>query len=295
MGDNVAQDGKKYYCTWYTVVIQICIVTHTHLGGISFHSPKRETCKLSSQCDALMFPDCKCDTNYSKRRRMCWVKWETWRDSWSVVNETVMLQRLENKPSQTPSRHRHLRVSCVLLNIPRSRSTVWSGFWLVCGLRRQNCGAVTVDPVFLLKSFLTIWALHLRGFSGILMSAGPVYLIALQFQQPEPELWSCGAAPSLTPPSVPLCLFASLQKWFELRNALWRQSEGLPAKLGSVLDWEEPAGPCFSWTDSPMYPPPSPLHLHLSSLFLYLWSCCDCAECEGVLCVLANITSVFTE
>lgn len=26
------------------------------------------------------------------------------------------------------------------------------------------------------------------------------------------------------------------QKWFQLRNAKWRQSEGLPPKLGSVLD-----------------------------------------------------------
>ncbi|CAI5653093.1 homeodomain-only protein [Oreochromis niloticus] len=26
------------------------------------------------------------------------------------------------------------------------------------------------------------------------------------------------------------------QKWFKLRNAQWRQSEGLPAKQGSVLD-----------------------------------------------------------
>ncbi|KAK9518462.1 hypothetical protein VZT92_023768 [Zoarces viviparus] len=25
-------------------------------------------------------------------------------------------------------------------------------------------------------------------------------------------------------------------KWFELRNGLWRQAEGLPAELGSVLD-----------------------------------------------------------
>ncbi|GAA6221995.1 homeodomain-only protein [Lates japonicus] len=25
-------------------------------------------------------------------------------------------------------------------------------------------------------------------------------------------------------------------KWFKQRNAQWRQSEGLPAKLGSVLD-----------------------------------------------------------
>ncbi|XP_029021440.1 homeodomain-only protein [Betta splendens] len=25
-------------------------------------------------------------------------------------------------------------------------------------------------------------------------------------------------------------------KWFDLRNAQWRQSEGLPAKRGSVLD-----------------------------------------------------------
>ncbi|XP_069025592.1 homeodomain-only protein [Embiotoca jacksoni] len=26
------------------------------------------------------------------------------------------------------------------------------------------------------------------------------------------------------------------QKWFKLRNAQWRRSEGLPDKLGSVLD-----------------------------------------------------------
>ncbi|KAG7237974.1 hypothetical protein INR49_031490 [Caranx melampygus] len=26
------------------------------------------------------------------------------------------------------------------------------------------------------------------------------------------------------------------QKWFKLRNAQWRQAEGLPAELGSVLD-----------------------------------------------------------
>ncbi|XP_037117406.1 homeodomain-only protein [Syngnathus acus] len=26
------------------------------------------------------------------------------------------------------------------------------------------------------------------------------------------------------------------QKWFRLRTAQWRQSEGLPAQLGSVLD-----------------------------------------------------------
>ncbi|XP_072289090.1 homeodomain-only protein [Eucyclogobius newberryi] len=26
------------------------------------------------------------------------------------------------------------------------------------------------------------------------------------------------------------------QKWFQLRNAKWRQAEGLPSKLGSVLD-----------------------------------------------------------
>ncbi|KAF7660244.1 hypothetical protein LDENG_00285590 [Lucifuga dentata] len=26
------------------------------------------------------------------------------------------------------------------------------------------------------------------------------------------------------------------QKWFRLRNAKWRQAEGLPAELGSVLD-----------------------------------------------------------
>ncbi|XP_038556128.1 homeodomain-only protein [Micropterus salmoides] len=26
------------------------------------------------------------------------------------------------------------------------------------------------------------------------------------------------------------------QAWFKLRNAQWRQSEGLPAELGSVLD-----------------------------------------------------------
>ncbi|XP_026186144.1 homeodomain-only protein [Mastacembelus armatus] len=26
------------------------------------------------------------------------------------------------------------------------------------------------------------------------------------------------------------------QKWFKLRNAQWRQQEGLPAELGSVLD-----------------------------------------------------------
>ncbi|XP_028272250.1 homeodomain-only protein [Parambassis ranga] len=26
------------------------------------------------------------------------------------------------------------------------------------------------------------------------------------------------------------------QKWFKLRNAKWRQAEGLPAELGSVLD-----------------------------------------------------------
>ncbi|XP_070819046.1 homeodomain-only protein [Chaetodon auriga] len=25
-------------------------------------------------------------------------------------------------------------------------------------------------------------------------------------------------------------------KWFKLRNAQWRQAEGLPAELGSVLD-----------------------------------------------------------
>ncbi|XP_026213085.1 homeodomain-only protein [Anabas testudineus] len=25
-------------------------------------------------------------------------------------------------------------------------------------------------------------------------------------------------------------------KWFDLRNAQWREAEGLPAKLGSVLD-----------------------------------------------------------
>ncbi|KAF3694217.1 Homeodomain-only protein [Channa argus] len=25
-------------------------------------------------------------------------------------------------------------------------------------------------------------------------------------------------------------------KWFKLRNAQWREAEGLPAKLGSVLD-----------------------------------------------------------
>ncbi|XP_003970736.1 homeodomain-only protein [Takifugu rubripes] len=25
-------------------------------------------------------------------------------------------------------------------------------------------------------------------------------------------------------------------EWFKLRNAQWRQAEGLPAKLGSVLD-----------------------------------------------------------
>lgn len=28
----------------------------------------------------------------------------------------------------------------------------------------------------------------------------------------------------------------SLQKWFKLRNAQWRQAEGLPAEVGSVLD-----------------------------------------------------------
>ncbi|XP_056147955.1 homeodomain-only protein [Lampris incognitus] len=26
------------------------------------------------------------------------------------------------------------------------------------------------------------------------------------------------------------------RKWFTLRNALWREAEGLPAKLGSVKD-----------------------------------------------------------
>nr|XP_046262824.1 homeodomain-only protein [Scatophagus argus] len=26
------------------------------------------------------------------------------------------------------------------------------------------------------------------------------------------------------------------RKWFKLRNAKWRQAEGLPAELGSVLD-----------------------------------------------------------
>ncbi|XP_033830177.1 homeodomain-only protein [Periophthalmus magnuspinnatus] len=26
------------------------------------------------------------------------------------------------------------------------------------------------------------------------------------------------------------------QKWFQLRNAKWRQAEGLPPQLGSVLD-----------------------------------------------------------
>ncbi|TKS72795.1 homeodomain-only protein [Larimichthys crocea] len=26
------------------------------------------------------------------------------------------------------------------------------------------------------------------------------------------------------------------QKWFKIRNAQWRQAEGLPAELGSVLD-----------------------------------------------------------
>ncbi|KAM9740895.1 homeodomain-only protein [Menidia menidia] len=26
------------------------------------------------------------------------------------------------------------------------------------------------------------------------------------------------------------------QKWFKLRNAKWREAEGLPAELGSVLD-----------------------------------------------------------
>ncbi|XP_062282026.1 homeodomain-only protein [Scomber scombrus] len=26
------------------------------------------------------------------------------------------------------------------------------------------------------------------------------------------------------------------QKWFKLRNAQWREKEGLPAQLGSVLD-----------------------------------------------------------
>ncbi|XP_061582102.1 homeodomain-only protein [Cololabis saira] len=26
------------------------------------------------------------------------------------------------------------------------------------------------------------------------------------------------------------------QKWFQQRNAKWRQAEGLPAELGSVLD-----------------------------------------------------------
>lgn len=38
---------------------------------------------------------------------------------------------------------------------------------------------------------------------------------------------------SLTPPLGSFCLF---QKWFRLRNAQWRQAEGLPAQLGSVKD-----------------------------------------------------------
>ncbi|XP_062332821.1 homeodomain-only protein [Osmerus eperlanus] len=29
---------------------------------------------------------------------------------------------------------------------------------------------------------------------------------------------------------------AETAKWFRLRNALWRQAEGLPAQLGSVRD-----------------------------------------------------------
>ncbi|XP_061747805.1 homeodomain-only protein [Nerophis ophidion] len=29
---------------------------------------------------------------------------------------------------------------------------------------------------------------------------------------------------------------AETQKWFRLRTAQWRQAEGLPAELGSVLD-----------------------------------------------------------
>ncbi|XP_061643363.1 homeodomain-only protein [Phyllopteryx taeniolatus] len=29
---------------------------------------------------------------------------------------------------------------------------------------------------------------------------------------------------------------AETRNWFELRRAQWRQAEGLPAKLGSVLD-----------------------------------------------------------
>lgn len=45
-------------------------------------------------------------------------------------------------------------------------------------------------------------------------------------------------------------------KWFRLRNALWRQAEGLPAELGSVKDWEK--GVC------PKKEPPSP-HVSISS------------------------------
>lgn len=47
------------------------------------------------------------------------------------------------------------------------------------------------------------------------------YLIALTFQADKPVFNA----------SV-----LRLQEWFKLRNAQWRQAEGLPAKLGSVLD-----------------------------------------------------------
>lgn len=47
-------------------------------------------------------------------------------------------------------------------------------------------------------------------------------LITLTFQADKPVLNTS-------------CLFL-LQEWFKLRNAQWRQAEGLPAKLGSVLD-----------------------------------------------------------
>lgn len=78
------------------------------------------------------------------------------------------------------------------------------------------------------------------------------------------------------------CWSVCLQKWFKLRNAQWRQAEGLPAELGSVLDWRICCLP-LSWSKWVQHPclmqSPSPcVDLHFC---IYEAILADCSKCES--------------
>lgn len=172
------------------------------------------------------------------------------------------------------------------------------------GLRNNEFG----ELVILFKSFLTIQELHLclRNIHVMTVFCQPNQLPHRSRVSGSAALWFLYKNLwFLTPPIFFFLFICVLQKWFNTRYAQWRKAEGLPAQLGSVLDWDSKKKQtknlldCLKlWPDlvSPGQTDPttsssytSPLSM-CHSLFLYLWSYFKtyCVECEGV-CVLLPI------